>query len=93
MSSIKMARYINFFPGSMRDWREIFTSDTATYGMATDLGDFLHSMIQGTSISIAAEGIRAALEDGNVLGQIMREYSLTEADLQDAVEELHEALP
>ena len=83
---------INFFPGSTRDDREISIASEPAYGMATDLADFLHSMIHGTSASIAAEGIRDALEDGELLGAMLAAGTLTETELQEAVEELHGAL-
>ena len=65
---------------------------TAAYGMAPDLGDFLDSMLKGCTGSISADGVKAALEDGALLGQIMSDYGMDEDALQEVVEELHAAL-
>lgn len=85
-------RYINFFPGDMKSEREISVSEDAAYGMAQDLGDFLDSMLKGCTASISADGVKVALEDGALLGQIMSDYGMDEDALQEVVEELHAAL-
>ena len=87
-----MTKYINFFPGNTQDTREIAVSDDAAYGMAADLGDFIDAMISGCTSSISLDGVKDAIEDGAVLGAIMDEYKLDEAALQEAVEDLHDAI-
>lgn len=87
-----MTTYINFFPGSMRDARDISVSDDAAYGMAQDLGDFLDSMIKGCTASIDADGVKDAICDGALLGTIKTEYGIDDAALQEVAEELHAAL-
>lgn len=84
--------YINFFPGDMKSEREISVSEDAAYGMAQDLGDFLESMLSGCTASISADGVKAALEDGALLGQIVSDYGIEEGAMQEVVEELHAAL-
>lgn len=87
-----MTRYINFFPGNMRKEREIFIDEDAAYGMAQDIADFLDSMIKGCAASIEDEGIKAAIEDGALLKEIRCQYDMDETDLQEVVEELHNAI-
>lgn len=87
-----MTAYINFFPGDMKSEREISVSEGAGYGMTQDLGDFLDSMLKGCTASISTDGVKAALEDGALLGQIMSDYGMDEDALQEVVEELHAAL-
>jgi hypothetical protein len=91
---MKMSKsaYLNFFPGDVKGEREISVSDAAAYGMAQDLGDFLDSMLKGCTASISADGVKAALEDGALLGQVMSDYGIEESALQEVVEELHAAL-
>lgn len=84
--------YINFFPGDTRDARSIEITEDAAYGAAADLGDFIDSMLKGRTASIAADGIKAALEDGALLGTIASEYGLDDETLQQLVEELHAAI-
>lgn len=87
-----MTKYINFFPGNMRDGRGIDISETADYGMASDLGDLLDSMLQGCSASLAVDGVKDALCDGVVLGAIKSDYKMDDVALQEVAEELHSAL-
>lgn len=84
--------YINFFAGNTQDARGIEVSDTEAYGKAAGLGDFLDSMLKGCTASIEADGIKEALEDGALLGEIAKEYGFEDSALQEVVEELHDAI-
>ena len=87
-----MTDYINFFPGDSKNERSIEVSAVEAYGKAVDLGDFLDSMLKGMTSSIALDGIKAAIEDGALLGQIKHEYGFSDDELQEMVEELHDAI-
>ena len=85
-------RYINFFPGDMREDREIMISNEPFYGMSPDLGCFLGSIVRGCTDSFPADGVRESIEDGELLGQILgSSMGMTETELQEAIEELAEA--
>ena len=84
--------YINFFPGNIREAREITVSDAPAYGMSADLGDLLDSMLTGSTASLPAAGVKAALEDGALLGAIAAEQGFDDDTLQQLAEELHAAL-
>ena len=84
-------RYINLFPGNMDDARSILISDEPVYGLSPDLACFLDSIIRGCTDSYPTDGVRDAIEDGELLGQILECSGMTEAELQEAVEELAEA--
>lgn len=62
------------------------------YGKSADLADFLDSMNRGCTASIEADGVKAAIEDGAYLGQVLAETGMDEAALQELAEELHAAL-
>lgn len=85
-------KYINFFPGDMRHEREIFLTDSPAYGLMVDLGEFVDSIANHMTSSIALDGIKDALEDGEVLKMIYEEYAIDEIELQEIVEELHSAI-
>lgn len=87
-----MSNFINFFPGNTRDARSIEVSEVSAYATASDLGDLIDSMLKGCTASIAAGGIKDALEDGALLGAISEEYGIEDEDLQELAEELHGAL-
>lgn len=85
-------KYINFFPGSMQREREIFLTDSPSYGLFVDLGEFVDSISNHMTSSIALDGIKDALEDGEMLKMILEEYAIDEIELQEIVEELHSAI-
>jgi hypothetical protein len=87
-----MTNYLNFHPGEMQNGRSIWIDDSAAYGVSSDVADFVDSMILGCVASIATTGIADALEDGELLGHIAAELSITNDDLQGIVEEMHAAL-
>lgn len=85
-------KYINFFPGDMRHEREIFLTDSPSYGLFDDLGGFVVCISESCTGSIGLDGIKDALEDGEVLKMIREEYAIDEIELQEIVEELHSAI-
>lgn len=85
-------KYINFFPGDMRHEREIFLTDSPSYYLFDDLVGFVVCISESCSGSIALDGIKDALEDGEVLKMILEEYAIDEIELQEIVEELHSAI-
>jgi hypothetical protein len=67
-------------------------TDSPSYGLFVDLGEFVDSISNHMTSSIALDGIKDALEDGEVLKMIWEEYAIDEIELQEIVEELHSAI-
>lgn len=84
--------YINFFPGSMQSERGISVDPISAYATAGDLGDFLQSILFGCTASISEDGIKDALEDGELLGIIQNQYGFSDQELTEVVDELRSAL-
>ncbi len=81
-----MTKYINFFPGNVRDARELSINDDAAYGLYT-IDDLVDAIIVGSTCSTALDGVKAALEDGALWVDLCRKHG--DEAVQDALEELH----
>lgn len=81
-----------YFVGFLGGGREISISAAASYEVASDLGDFFEAMRSRYSASIAAEGVKAALEDGAALAAIDAKYGFGEEALQAMAEEIHASI-
>lgn len=82
--------YINFFPGNMRDARDLTLSEVMAYYDAGDIAEFVDSMIVGCTASISTDGVKGALEDGSIWGDLCAKYG--DEAVQEALEELHALL-
>jgi hypothetical protein len=81
--------YINFYPGTTREERELSLDADEAYG-ADDIVGLVDSMIKGSTSSAPVEGARAALEDGSLWSELCNEHGDTA--VQEALEELHSLL-
>ncbi len=81
-----MTKYINFFPGSVRDERELTITDDAAYGLYA-IDDLVDAIIGGSTCSTVLDGVKGALEDGSLWADLCRKHG--DGAVQDALEELH----
>ena len=79
--------YINFFPGTTREARSLSTSGEAAYG-AQDITGLVDSMIVGCTGSVHLDGVKDALEDGSIWGNLCEKHG--EEAVQAVLEELHD---
>lgn len=84
-----MHKAINFYPGSMRDSRELSIDTVAAY---SDYGivELVDSMIVGTTASADFDGALAAVEDGALWADLCAKHG--DDAVQEALEELHALL-
>lgn len=81
--------FVNFFPGSVRDSRELSLDTHAAYGVE-DIEGFVDSILVGCTSSAPTDGALAALEDGSVWGYLCDKHG--EVAAREALEELHALL-
>ena len=80
-----MTTYINFFPGSIRDERELSLNDEVHYCFH-DIIALVYAMIMGCTCSAPVDGALAALEDGSIWGDLVAKHGDA---VQGAIEEVH----
>ena len=83
-----MKKYLNYHPGGVNNIRELSASNHPSYGM-TDLGEFIDSIIAGSTATMRTEGAKDALEDGELLGRLTEKYDEWAVEV---IEEIHSVL-
>lgn len=82
--------YINHFPARHGCESLTYIDSDSAYYEAPDIGDYLHSVASGCTVSIVlSDDMLDAIEDGQFLAYIMSRYGTDEAAMQEAAEDLH----
>jgi hypothetical protein len=80
--------YLNYFPGSVYESRDLWLSDYPVYAI-DDFGGFLHSVSFGVTASVRTEGLTFELNNYVLLRNIIEDYGLDEECVEEIVEHIN----